>query len=175
VAFLSIVESGYAAEGLFGANTSDDQIVITSKGTWVIDDKKHIITIEKDVEATEGDFTLNCQQMVIHYVKTGAGDDNSGIESNITQIIGSGGVVITTPSGTATSERFKYDRGQDRLTLSGNPVLRRGRSTFEGCEVIFHLEDEHVEVLSCGGKKSEARIFPEDRDEGNTIMEERGE
>ena len=128
------------------SKTDDEKIVISSK-VLEVDNAKKTITFGGDVQAVRGDFTINCDKMVVHYEGLSDTNKSSGEDkARIEKIIATGNVkVVRAQGGMATAERGEFFESEDKVVLTGNPVVKRGEDFVQGDRItIFLNEDRSV-------------------------------
>ncbi|MDB5668695.1 MAG: hypothetical protein JWL74_1645 [Alphaproteobacteria bacterium] len=89
-----------------------------------------------NVDVRQGDLRLNSERITIAYSSQG------GID--IDRIDATGGVRLTSPSETASSESAIYDLNERIVTMMGNVVLNQGRNTVRGGRLVLELDTGRV-------------------------------
>lgn len=134
-------------------------IVINSKALEA-DNKNMTITFTGDVEAKREDFTVYCQQMVVYYEKPA--DKNKGADegTRIDKIVATGDVkIVRSEGGVATGKKAVYYQRDEKLVLTGQPVVKQGDNSVEGDRITLFLKEDRSVVESSGDKKVRAVIF----------------
>ena len=85
-----------------------------------------------NVVVRQGDLTLRTSRLTVAYASTG------GIDVN--RIDASGGVVVTSPSETATGDFAVYNPDDALITMVGNVRLERGGSFLSGGRLVIDLD-----------------------------------
>lgn len=85
-----------------------------------------------NVEVTQGEMTLKAGEVRVKY-----GADQSEIE----QLIASGGVTISNLADTASSSEAVYTIASGVIVLTGNVQLAQGPSTMQGQKLTINLKD----------------------------------
>ena len=135
-------------------------MVIKSK-TLEADDKKRVVTFEGDVEAKRDDFTVFCQKLVVLYVKSSEQKGAEGVSARIDKIVATGAVkIVRVEGGVATVEKAVYYQQDEKLVLTGNPVVKQGEDFVEGDVITLFLKEDRSIVESSKDKKVRAVIFP---------------
>jgi len=167
--FLSaVLICGLIFTGSMRAETVEDNIqksaitpmVINSK-TLEMDDVSKVVTFTGDVNAKKGDFIIDCQKMRVYYNNL---SDNNKIMENaakILKIIATGQVRISrAQGGLATAEKAVYYEDDEKIVLTGKPVVKQGNDFVEGDRITIFLKENRSVVESSLGKKVKAIIFP---------------
>ena len=160
--------SGVICAGSTGAETVKESVqkssatpmVINSK-TLEMDDVSKTVTFTGDVNAKKGDFVIDCQKMLVYYESL---DKNKKImedETKISKIVATGAVRISrAQGGLATAEKAVYFEDDEKIVLTGNPVVKQGSDFVEGDRITIFLKENRSVVESSAGKKVKAIIFP---------------
>ncbi len=135
-------------------------MVINSK-TLEADDKKKVVTFSGDVEAKRDDFTVFCQNLVVLYVKSSEQKGAEGVSARIDKIVATGAVkIVRAEGGVATGEKAVYYQQEEKLVLTGKPVVKQGEDFVEGDVITLFLKEDRSIVESLKDKKVRAVIFP---------------
>ena len=135
-------------------------MVIKSK-TLEMDDVSKVVTFTGDVNAKKGDFIIDCQKMRVYYESLPTSKKASEADSSISKIIATGRVSISrAQGGLATAEKAVYFEDDEKIVLTGNPVVKQGNDFVEGDRITIFLKENRSVVESFVGKKVKAIIFP---------------
>jgi len=153
---------GPAHSGTLQKETEKDKsepTVIRSK-TLEVNDKLKIITFTGDVNAKKGDFIVDCQKMVVYYEGSSTDKKLGDVETKINKIIATGEVKINrAQGGMATAEKAVYYQQDEKMVLTGNPVVKQGEDFVEGDRITMFLKENRNVVESVENKKVKAVIF----------------
>ena len=126
-----------------------------------IDNKQNIVTFSKNVEAVTPDFTINCQKMLVHYLNKPSLKDSGKEEIEIDKIIATGDVKINrSGGGLATAEKAVYYKSDEKVVLTGKPIVRQGNDFVEGSKITLFLKEKRSIVEGSETKKIRAVLFP---------------
>lgn len=135
-------------------------MVIKSK-TLEMDDVSKVVTFTGDVNAKIGDFIIDSQKMRVYYENLPTSKKASEADSSISKIIATGRVRISrAQGGLATAEKAVYFKDDEKIVLTGNPVVKQGNDFVEGDRITIFLKENRSVVESFVGKKVKAIIFP---------------
>jgi lipopolysaccharide export system protein LptA len=135
-------------------------VIIKSK-TLEVNDNNKTVRFSGDVNAKQENFTIDCQEMLVYYVESPAGDDAGKKKSKVNRIVATGQVKITRDErGMATSDKAVYYFDEDKVVLSGKPVVRQGDDMVEGDRITIYLKENRSVVESAKNKKVRAVIYP---------------
>lgn len=108
----------------------------------VVEDTKHAARFSGGVVVRSGDWTMRCASLRARY-------DEGG---EIVDAVAEGPVVLTWPEGRVDAARAKYEHQARRITLEGEPTLRRGQSRLSGEQIVVEIESRRVEVKRARGR-----------------------
>jgi len=135
-------------------------MVINSK-TLEMDDVAKIVTFTGDVNAEKGDFSIDCQKMRVYYKQLSKNKESIEEETKILKIIATGDVSIRrAQGGLATAKKAVYFEDDEKIVLTGDPVVKQGSDFVKGDRITIFLEENRSVVESSAGKKVKAIIFP---------------
>jgi len=90
------------------------------------------------VKAKQQDGTLECQKLEVHFAKEGGGLD---------KLVADGEVKISQGENTGTCQKAVYEfLPQEKVTMSGQPLLTRGQQKFSGETIVFYLKEQKVVI-----------------------------
>jgi len=143
-----------------GLVESDQPIRILSKRLEA-DDRALTVTFQGQVKATQGQTTLWCDRMVVHYTKEEQAPGNDQDEANrkIRKIEVFGHVKVVKQDKTALGQQGLYELESRRVQLWGKPRLIQGQNVIDGDRVILYL-DQNRAVVEGGPEKVEAVLVP---------------
>ena len=137
-----------------------DPITIRSN-SLEIDNKKNIVTFSENVDAKTPDFTIKCQKMFVYYLNKPNLKDSGKEEIRIEKIIATGDVKINRPDGgLATAEKAVYYQNDEKVVLTGKPIVRQGNDFVEGSKITLFLKEKRSVVEGSDGRKIRAVLFP---------------
>ena len=103
-----------------------EPMVIKSK-TLEVDDKSKIVTFLGNVNARKDDLIIDCQKMLVYYENRASQDGREKIETRVDRIVATGNVSINrTQGGKATAEQAVYYQGEEKVVLTGKPMVKQG-------------------------------------------------
>ncbi len=148
------------SKALADSSSKKGPMVITSK-TLELDDELKTVTFTGSVNAKNADFLIKCNKMVIYYHKTQSGSKNTPETGNkIDRIVAIDNVRITrTQGGEATAQKAVYYQKDDKIVLTGKPVIKQGKSFVEGDRITLYLKENRSIVESNHQKRVKAIIF----------------
>jgi lipopolysaccharide export system protein LptA len=163
---------GQALKKAFG--DSQGQPIVIKSNSLEFDHQRKMVTFSGNVEAKREDWTIQCQKMIVYYEEKGKepsqkesmkeekGKDLPQKESTkIDKIIAKGDVRITRAGGgLATAEEATYYWDDERVVLTGKPVVKQGDDFVEGSVVTLLLRESRSLVEGSGDIRVRAVISP---------------
>ncbi len=141
--------------------TEQKPVVIESK-TMEMNNELKIVTFKGDVNARKDNFVINCDKMLVYYA--GSSDDPDTTEESKTKmdkIVATGNVVITrAKGGTATADKATYYQKDEKIILTGNPIMKQGGDLVKADRITIFLEDDRSVVESANDGKVSVTISP---------------
>jgi len=141
------------------SNSQENRPIIIKSDRLEVDDELKLITFTGNVVATKGELKIRCKKMVVYYAPS---SESASKKSKISKIVATGNVKIYrgTQGGIATSSKAVYYQDQDKLVLTGNPMVKQGQDFVEGVRITIYLKENRSVVESSRSKPVKAIIFP---------------
>ena len=140
-----------------------------SSNTLEVDNKQHIVTFAGDVHAKRGEFSINCQTLLLYYNSETGGKGSGNQEFNFDKIIATGKVKIDhSDGGLAMAEKAVYYQDEDKVVLTGNPAIKQANDFVEGSKITLFLKEKRSIVEGSDKKKIRAVLFP-GSEKGNIV------
>ncbi len=151
----------WAVELLSGSKKNTPIVINSDK--LEIDDELKRITFTGNVVATQGELKIKCKKMVVYYIASS--NKKTGGSSKINKIVCTGDVRIYRgkQGGIATSSKAVYYQDQDKLILTGKPIVKQGKDFVEGDRITIFLKQNRSIVESFKNKPVKAVIFPKSK------------
>jgi len=138
--------------------------IVINSNTLEADNKKKTVTFTDDVKAQMDNFSVYCKKMVVYYEegpekneKGGAGETATKID----KIVATGDVkIVRAEGGVATGQKAVYYQLDEKLVLTGKPVVKQKNNFVEGDRITLFLKEDRSLVESLQDKKVRAVIFP---------------
>ena len=95
------------------------------------------------------------------YEKSSDQKETEKVSARIDRIVATGAVkIIRAEGGVATGEKAVFYQKDEKLVLTGKPVVKQGEDFVEGDVITLFLKENRSIVESAGDKKVRAVIFP---------------
>ena len=152
---------GFSEASVKGTSKDEKEgSIIINSDTLEIDNVRNLVTFKGDVDARRDDLTINCETLLLYYKKKPGEDLEKGIP-NIDRIVATGKVRISRPAGgLAMAEKAVYYGDEDKIVLTGRPVVRQGDDSVEGSTITLFLKDNRSVVEGSGENRARAVLFP---------------
>jgi lipopolysaccharide export system protein LptA len=128
-------------------------------------DRENRAVYAGNVVAVQGDTTIRCSQLTIHFDRnpTGGGGDDAG--DAIRRIECAGPVTILSEDQVATGDQAVYDRASGQMVISGNVALSQGRNVTRGERLVYDIDRGVANVESGGTQRVRGLFVPGGADE----------
>ncbi|MEA2934415.1 MAG: lipopolysaccharide export system protein LptA [Variibacter sp.] len=141
---------GGQPNALQGFSKNQGQPIQIESATLEVREKDKQATFTDNVKVVQGDTTLECKTLVVHYdgetQATGAAPrprrtqgPASGGQQQIKRLEAKGGVVVTQKDQTATGDRGIYDLKANTVTLIGNVVVTQSQNVLRGDRLVHDM------------------------------------
>lgn len=135
--------------------------MVIKSNTLEVNDALRIVTFSGEVDAKKDDFTILCNKMLVYYEKLPGQKEGEVGGTRIDRIVASGEVKITrAEGGVAKAEEAVYYQVDEKLVLTGRPVVNQGNDFVEGDRITIFLKENRSVVESAKDNKVKATIFP---------------
>ena len=165
--FIWVVAAMMLAPGRSAAQSLKDQfekggsspITIHSKSLEVNDASKTVV-FRGDVSAKKDEFVMDCREMVVYYESASEEGNAENSRTQINRIVAKGGVSIKrAQGGMATADEAVYYQNEEKVVLTGRPVVKQGKDFVEGDRITILLKENRSIVESNEDSKVKAVIF----------------
>ena len=107
--------------------------------------------------------------MLIYYNSETGSEDSGNQGFSYNKIIATGKVKVEhSDGGLATAEKAVYYQDEDKVVLTGMPVVRQENDFVEGTRITLFLKEKRSIVEGSGKEKIRAVLFP-GSDKGNIV------
>jgi len=126
-----------------------------------IDNDKKTVTFRGNVDARNDDWVMNCNEMILIYSEQREKADADAEKLRVDRIVAKGAVRIMRPlGGEAAAEEAVYYQAEERVVLTGKPIVRQGEDFVEGSRITLFLRDNRSIVEGSEENKVRAVIAP---------------
>ena len=164
IAGLMLAGFSWAQSKPKGGEISQSEPIIVKAKTLEWDNEQERVTFTGNVHAKMEGFTVDCWKMEVYYEGTPEKKNSAGGDTKIKQIVAMGKVKINrTEGGEAASEKAVYYGQDEKLILTGNPVVKQGKDFVEGERITIFLKENRSVVEGSEEKRVKAIIFPREK------------
>lgn len=143
------------------AKKGESKPIVINSTTLEADNKKKIVTFTGEVEAKMENFAAYCHKMVIYYVEAPEKKGPEETATRIDKIVATGEVkIVRAEGGVATGKKAVYYQLDEKVVLTGDPVVRQENNFVEGDRITLFLKEDRSLVEGSQDKKVRAVIFP---------------
>ena len=135
--------------------------MVIKSDSLVVDDAKKIVIFTGQVNAKKDDFTIDCDKMVVYYKSANPSASKGNLGAKITKIVAEGDVKIhRRAGGVALARRAVYYQDEERVVLTGDPMVKQGEDFVQGDKITIFLKENRSIVESSQQRKVKAVIYP---------------
>lgn len=150
--------SGVGPNAVQGFSKNRDKPVQIEAASLEVRDKEKRATFSGNVHVVQGDTTMRCKVLVVHYDGEVAGGMKAatpgpGGQQQISRLEAKGSVVVTQADQTATGDNGLFDMRSNTITLTGNVVVSQGKNVVRGERLVVDMTTgvSTVEAGASGG------------------------
>lgn len=145
-------------------NQMGEQIQIVADKLITHNEEKYAEFIG-DVQARQGDFTINSEHLRIYYKDNlDSLKNQTGSQELIKRIVASGNVKISSDQYIAESELVEYDLESTVLVLKGeNSTIKNGNNVITGSKITVYRKDEKIMVERSTEKRVKAVFYSKEK------------
>ena len=143
------------------AQKADAGAIVIKSQSLELDNQKRIVVFTGQVDAKREDMTINCEKMVVYYIDQSSEKESGKTDVRIDKIVATGKVKISRPDGAlAMSEKAVYYENEEKVVLTGRPVVKQGNDFVEGSRITLYLREERSIVEGSEKEKVRAVLHP---------------
>jgi lipopolysaccharide export system protein LptA len=140
---------------------ADAGAIVIKSQSLEVDNEKRIVVFSGQVDATREDMRINCEKMIIYYIDQSANKESGKTDVRIDKIVATGKVKISRPDGgLAMSEKAVYYENDEKVVLTGRPVVKQGNDFVEGSRITLYLKEKRSTVEGSEKEKVRAVLHP---------------
>jgi lipopolysaccharide export system protein LptA len=159
-----------------GFSKNRDKPVNIEAATLEVRDKDKTATFSGNVHVVQGDTTMRCKVLVVHYDSNTPGamkaaTPGAGGSQQISRLEAKGGVIVTQAEQTATGDTGLFDMKSNTITLLGNVVVSQGGNVVRGERLVVDMTTG-VSKVDAGASKGPVRMLIEQNKDGTTTQKQ---
>ena len=157
-----------------GFSKNRDKPVNIEAASLEVRDKDRIATFSGNVHVVQGDTTMRCKVLVVHYDSNQPGalksaTPGAGGSQQISRLEAKGGVIVTQQDQTATGDTGLFDMKSNTITLLGNVVVSQGGNVVRGERLVVDMTTG-VSKVDAGESKGPVRMLIEQNKDGTSTQ-----
>jgi lipopolysaccharide export system protein LptA len=133
--------------------------------------EKRMVVFSGNAVATQGERTIRSDVLTLYYKEEKKPAVPSAAPSNaesegpgeLERVEAKGHVTISEGDRIVTGEEGIYEQDAQKITMTGNAVLREGANIIRGDKVVVFLNENRGMVEGTGNKRVSATIYPEEQ------------
>ena len=130
--------------------------------------EKRMVVFSGNAVATQGERTIRSDVLTLYYkedkkpsVRTTT--ETEGPAGELERVEAKGHVTISEGDRIVTGEEGIYEQDAQKITMTGNAVLREGANIIRGDKVVVFLNENRGVVEGTANKRVTATIYPEEQ------------
>jgi lipopolysaccharide export system protein LptA len=138
------------ASPLQGFSQNNGQPIQIEAAHLEVRDKQKVATFSGNVKVVQGDTTMRCKTLVVHYEQKPQDGQTAppppttaqpgpGGSSQISKIEMNGGVTVVQKDQTASGDSGLYDMKSNTVTLKGNVTVSQGQNILRGDRLVVDM------------------------------------
>ena len=121
-------------------------------------DRENRAVYSGNVVAVQGDTTIRCSRLTIHFDRNPTGGSGDDAGDAIRRIECAGPVTILSQDQVATGDQATYDRATGQMVISGNVALSQGQNVTRGERLVYDI-DRGVANIEAGATQRVRGLF----------------
>ena len=132
-------------------------------------DAEKMVVFSGHAVAVQGDKVIKADKISLYYKKDKSAQTKPGKDispaGDLERIEAQGHVNVTQGSKVVTGELAVYHQDEQKIVMTGNPLMRDGNNTIAGDRIVVFLNENRGVVERSDNKRVTATIYPTDRPE----------
>jgi lipopolysaccharide export system protein LptA len=124
--------------------------------------KETTFTFRNGVTVTATNMKLTCDHLEVVALRSGDPAATFGKQEDFKSLVAVGGVRIVQSDREATCERAEVFPGEDKVVLTGNPVVRSmdGQYQASGPKMVLHRGERRAQIIGEAGERPRISLPP---------------
>ena len=124
--------------------------------------KETTFTFRNGVTVTATNMKLTCDHLEVVALRSGDPSATFGKQEDFKSLVAVGGVRIVQSDREATCERAEVFPGEDKVVLTGNPVVRSmdGQYQATGPKMVLHRGERRAQIIGEPGERPRISLPP---------------
>jgi lipopolysaccharide export system protein LptA len=162
--FLSAPSSAYPESSPLVIKKGGSGPMVIRSNTLEIDAKRQVVKFTGDVDVKRDDFTITCDRMRLYFKNLSENKDMAFENLQVDRIVARGRVKISrAEGGVAMAEEAVYHQNDEKVVLTGKPVVKQKNDFVEGTKITLFLKEKRSIVEGSKDKKIRAVLHPREK------------
>ena len=131
--------------------------------------EKRMVVFSGNAVATQGLRTIRADRLTLYYKENRKTAGKSAVEvegpGDLERMEAKGHVTVTEVERVATGDDAVFEQDIQKITMTGNAVLREGKNIVRGDRVIVFLDENRGVVESLENRRVTATVYPKENEE----------
>lgn len=162
-----------AASPLGGFGGSGKEPIKIDADRLDVFDRENKAVFAGNVVAVQGDSTIRCSTMTVHYKrgkekgaeKPAEGEARATPENGIQKVECAGPVTVVQKDQVATGDSAVFDQAAKRIVLTGNVVLSQCQNVTRGSRLVYDMNTGRANMDPVAGGRVSAMFVPGEKSE----------
>ena len=169
---LAFLSRGYCAEEPAGSKAKAPPaapatppvptVIESGSAEMVSTEKETTFTFRNGVTVTATNMKLTCDHLEVIARRSGDPSATFGKQEDFKSLVAVGGVRIVQSDREATCDRAEVFPGDDKVVLTGNPVVRSidGQYQASGPKMVLHRGERRAQIIAEAGERPRISLPP---------------
>jgi lipopolysaccharide export system protein LptA len=137
-------------------------VIESGSAEIVSTEKESTFTFRNGVTVTATNMQLTCDHLEVIALRSGDPSATFGKQEDFKSLVAIGGVRIVQADREATCERAEVFPGEDKVVLTGNPVVRSmdGQYQASGPKMVLHRGERRAQIIGEAGERPRITLPP---------------
>jgi lipopolysaccharide export system protein LptA len=137
-------------------------VIESGAAEMVSTEKETTFTFRNGVKVTATNMTLTCDHLEVVARRSGDPSATFGKQEDFKSLVATGGVRIVQSDREATCDRAEVFPDDDKVVLTGNPVVRStdGQYQASGPKMVLHRGERRAQIIGEAGERPRISLPP---------------
>ena len=151
---------------LLKAESSDQERIHVTSDSLTTDSTENVAIFDGNVQATQGDAVITCDQLKVFYGDNPLGEGEAGTNQGSVKVVEAiGNVRIRAEDRLAFADKAVYTLATGKIVLTGNNAkVTSGNNSVMGEKITMFRDDNNMIVERGDNKQVEAILYSGDTD-----------
>jgi lipopolysaccharide export system protein LptA len=137
-------------------------VIESGAAEMVSTEKETTFTFRNGVTVTATNMKLTCEHLEVVARRSGDPSATFGKQEDFKSLVATGGVRIVQSDREATCDRAEVFPGEDKVVLTGNPIVRSldGQYQASGPKMVLHRGERRAQIVGEAGERPRISLPP---------------